>query len=201
MNASSLASPSKAFIPFAILNHRDDEIQYNLRKLKTDLFNSKSSHATYLLSNLEGVKTSDLSWDDPLASRVVDANSKYVKEMPDHALKSFMEPEDNMRVSAPGFIREKCDEFVLKFADDSEEILPVKLTHNESWKESDEVLNRVTTGILDLLNEVWKNPAFGSELASTQNEGTYVTDIIVPSIRATLRGFQSERPALLAHKL
>ncbi|CAG8716443.1 8791_t:CDS:10 [Gigaspora margarita] len=131
----------------------DDEIQYNLRKLKTDLFNSKSSHATYLLSNLEGVKTSDLSWDDPLASQVVDANSKYVKEMPDHALKSFMEPEDNMRVSAPGFIREKCDEFVLKFADDSEEILPVKLTHNESWKESDEVLNRVTTGILDLFAE------------------------------------------------
>ncbi|CAG8664084.1 10202_t:CDS:2, partial [Racocetra persica] len=36
-------------------------------------------------------------------------------------------------------------------------------------------------------NEVWKNPAFGPELAGTQNEGTYVTDIIVPSIRATLR--------------
>ncbi|CAG8815064.1 35980_t:CDS:2, partial [Gigaspora margarita] len=134
--------------------------------------NSKSSHATYLLSNLDGVKVSDLSWDDPLANRIVDANSKYVKEIPDHALESFMEPEVNMRVSAPDFIREKCDEI------DSEEILPAKLTHNESWKELDEVLNRVTTGILDLLNEIWKNPAFGPELAGTQNEGTYVTDII-----------------------
>ncbi|CAG8535847.1 15773_t:CDS:2 [Racocetra fulgida] len=45
----------------------------------------------------------------------------------------------------------KCDEFVLKFVNDSEEILPAKLTHDESWKEPDEVLNQVTTGILNLL--------------------------------------------------
>ncbi|CAG8457066.1 25434_t:CDS:2 [Gigaspora rosea] len=43
------------------------------------------------------------------------------------------------------------------------------------------------------MNEVWKNPTFGLELAGTQNEGTYVTtdititDIIVHSIQATLR--------------
>ena len=36
--------------------------------------------------------------------------------------------------------------------------------------------------------DVWINPAFGPELLKTQSEGTYVTDIIIPSIRASLKG-------------
>ena len=36
-------------------------------------------------------------------------------------------------------------------------------------------------------DNIWKNPAFGTDFASTQNEGTYVTDIVVPLLWATLR--------------
>ncbi|CAG8735260.1 11345_t:CDS:2, partial [Cetraspora pellucida] len=35
--------------------------------------------------------------------------------------------------------------------------------------------------------ESWKNLAFSSELRSSQNEGTYVTHVIAPSIRAVLK--------------
>ena len=36
-------------------------------------------------------------------------------------------------------------------------------------------------------DNIWKNPAFGTDFASTQSEGTYVTDIVVPLLWATLR--------------
>ena len=34
----------------------------------------------------------------------------------------------------------------------------------------------------------WANPAFSPEFIKSQSEGTYVTDIIVPSIKAALDG-------------
>jgi hypothetical protein len=37
--------------------------------------------------------------------------------------------------------------------------------------------------------EVWNNPAFASsEMRNNQSEGTYITDVIVPLLRASLRG-------------
>ncbi|CAI2201339.1 1435_t:CDS:1, partial [Funneliformis geosporum] len=38
------------------------------------------------------------------------------------------------------------------------------------------------------LNDSWNNFAFSSEFAKSQNEGIYVTNIIVPAIQATLKG-------------
>ena len=67
-------------------------------------------------------------------------------------------------------------------------ILPQKLSHNGKWKESDEDLADVTSRILSSLNDSWNNPAFSSEFTKSQNEGTYVTNVIVPAIWATLEG-------------
>ncbi|CAG8706623.1 4015_t:CDS:2, partial [Acaulospora morrowiae] len=54
---------------------------------------------------------------------------------------------------------------------------------------SDETLIGVTQDILDVVKaDVRMNPAFGPELMKTQSEGTYVTDVIIPSIRASLKG-------------
>lgn len=33
----------------------------------------------------------------------------------------------------------------------------------------------------------WNNPAFGTNFVESLNEGTYVTNVIVPAIRATLK--------------
>ncbi|CAB5205583.1 uncharacterized protein OCT59_000378 [Rhizophagus irregularis] len=36
-------------------------------------------------------------------------------------------------------------------------------------------------------SNIWKNPAFKSEFANIQSKGTYVTDVIVPLLRTTLK--------------
>jgi hypothetical protein len=35
--------------------------------------------------------------------------------------------------------------------------------------------------------DIWKNPAFSPKLVKSQSEGTYMTDIIVPMIRTSLK--------------
>ena len=49
-----------------------------------------SSHANHLRANFEEIRPSDLSWQDSLASWVIDAESKFVKQLPGYALRSFM---------------------------------------------------------------------------------------------------------------
>ncbi len=77
-------------------------------------------------------------------------------------------------------------------------ILPQKLSHNGEWKESDEELAKVTSRILDSLNDSWNNPAFSSEFVKSQNEGTYMTNVIVPAIRATLKGLPLGRSSYVS---
>jgi hypothetical protein len=36
-------------------------------------------------------------------------------------------------------------------------------------------------------SDSWNNPAFGTNFVESLNEGTYVTNMIVPAIRATLK--------------
>ena len=95
-------------------------------------------------------------------------------------------------------IWEKCDEFVVNFAESNISVLPQKLSHNGEWKESDEELADVTSRILGSLNDSWNNPAFSSEFAKSQNEGTYVTNVIVPAIRAILKGLPLGRSSYVS---
>ena len=62
-------------------------------------------------------------------------------------------------------------------------ILPQKLSHNGEWKESDEELADVTSRILSSLNDLWNNSAFNFKFTKSQNENTYVINVIVPVIR------------------
>ncbi|CAI2196524.1 13640_t:CDS:2, partial [Funneliformis geosporum] len=48
-------------------------------------------------------------------------------------------------------------------------------------------IEKVTSRILGSLNNSWNNPAFSSNFAKSQNEGTYVTNVIVPAIQVTLK--------------
>ncbi|UZO10979.1 uncharacterized protein OCT59_002556 [Rhizophagus irregularis] len=84
--------------------------------------------------------------------------------------------EDMVPSSLPQIIWEKCDEFVVNFAESNISVLPQKLSHNGEWKESDEELADVTSRIL----------------------GTYVTNVIVPAIRATLKGLPLGRSSYVS---
>jgi len=52
--------------------------------------------------------------------------------------------------------------------------------------------------IISFRADVWANPAFGSEFMGSQSEGTYVTDIIIPSIRAALKGLPYRQLAFIS---
>ncbi|CAJ0839795.1 9384_t:CDS:2, partial [Entrophospora sp. SA101] len=125
-----------------------------------------------LLSSLGDVVVSDLSWKDPIASQVISDDSELVKKLLKKLKRVFMEPARKMiPTSLPPIM----------------EVLPEKLEHDKSWKEGDVILVEVTKGILSVLSDTWKNPAFSPEFIESQNEGTYVTNIIVPTIRAVLK--------------
>ncbi|KAF0421755.1 hypothetical protein F8M41_006718 [Gigaspora margarita] len=99
----------------------------------------------------------------------------------------FMDPAERMKVATPPVIKNKYDEFVINFMDSITDIPENKFLHDKSWKESDENLAKVTTDILEILRDVWKNLAFRQKLAKSQSEGIYMTDVIVPLIRALLK--------------
>jgi hypothetical protein len=47
----------------------------------------------------------------------------------------------------------------------------------------------------------WSNPAFAPEFIKEQSEGTYVTDIIIPSIRAALKGLPFKQSFICTYVL
>jgi len=64
---------------------------------------------------------------------------------------------------------------------------PKFYNQNVTWRETNEELADITTGILESLNIIWRNPAFEAQYAKTQSEGTYVTDVIIPLLHMTLK--------------
>jgi hypothetical protein len=86
----------------------------------------------------------------------------------------------------PRGITEECVKFVTNFMPRSIPRLQERLTHDGNWKEGGNKLNEVALKILDTLKSVWCNPAFGPEFVETMNEGTYVNNVVVSAIHATL---------------
>jgi len=48
-------------------------------------------------------------------------------------------------------------------------------------------LFEITFNIILYRRDIWKNPTFSLKLVKSQSEGTYMTDVIVPMIRASLK--------------
>ncbi|KAF0388109.1 hypothetical protein F8M41_011131 [Gigaspora margarita] len=62
------------------------------------------------------------------------------------------------------------------------------LTHDKTWKENVFEFEKVAKRILSTLGEIWKNPAFETSMSrNEQSEVTYILDVIMPLLRATLR--------------
>ncbi|CAG8595614.1 12936_t:CDS:2 [Ambispora gerdemannii] len=163
-----------------------ETIENNLRLVKGNLKKSKARYAKPLRKIIGRIKSSELSWRNPLASQVLSSEMMEVKQLSEEDYESFMEPAKNMEASLPHSIERACDIFLTNYDDGSTEIPPQKLSY-KNWRESKEVLRDIAVRILDTLGEIWKNPAFSPKFAKTQSEGTYVADIIVPIIRATLK--------------
>ncbi|CAG8615392.1 9151_t:CDS:2 [Paraglomus occultum] len=176
----------------------DDTIKKNIRSLQGKLLSDSSPLSVELYQNVKNIPITNLTWEDPLSSQVISDDSIVVKKLSPKQYQNFMKPARNMTTPLPDLIQDKCHEFVSGFSEEYTDDLCIKLTHNGEWKESDETLIRVTQDILDAVANVWMNPAFGPELMKTQSEGTYVTDVIIPSIRASLKGLPYRQSAFIS---
>ncbi|KAF0553182.1 hypothetical protein F8M41_020566 [Gigaspora margarita] len=155
-----------------------EAIEKNIRTLKTQLNGSSLHFADELSAALDGIE-SKLSWEMPLASGVLYSQSKEIEELG---------ADENRKVPTPSFVAELCNKFIENISDDDiTDVSIEELSHDNCMKESDEVLQEVTSRILEILETVWEAPAFSKRFIKSQSEGTYVTDVIVPIIRAALK--------------
>ncbi|CAG8747829.1 27085_t:CDS:2, partial [Gigaspora margarita] len=154
---------------------------YDLGAIKTDKESPLDSdqikdNIDKLKKKLNKVNT-PLYWQlysDPLASQVISDDSKLVKQLKVNLKKAFeqIKPELMPRV------KEMCEEVVSSFViREYQNIPPEKLTHDGTWKESEKEIASVVRGLFTLLEEIWINPAFNSELAKSLNEGTYQSTV------------------------
>jgi hypothetical protein len=104
-----------------------------------------------LRQKLKNISVLDFSWRDALANQVINDDSDLIKNLGKSAYQSFMKLIQNMQLIIPEIIQEKCNSLVEKFTiERSDELLP-KLSHNKTWKESEEVLVEITGEILNTL--------------------------------------------------
>ncbi|RHZ54562.1 hypothetical protein Glove_426g38 [Diversispora epigaea] len=164
------------------------QIEKNIKALKGKLKKNPAQLHQYLFSSINKVSISELTWEDPLASQVISDDSNLVLSLPIQLRDSFMKPVRQMVPPfLPPIIQEKYNKFVENFIGRDIDSLSRKLVHNEKWKESNEELAEVASRILGTLNDTWNNQAFDPEFAKLQSEGTYVNNVILPAIRATLK--------------
>ncbi|RHZ86727.1 hypothetical protein Glove_46g15 [Diversispora epigaea] len=142
-----------------------DKIRKNIIELKGKLKKNTTPLYQHLYSGVNNITISELSWKDPLVSQVISDDSRLVQQLSGHLQRTFMKPVRQMVPTAlPLKVQRKCDEFVSTFIE-----------------------NRVFDLSQKLLSHSWNNPVFGSDFVESLNEGTYVTNVIVPAIRATLK--------------
>ncbi|CAG8841835.1 25965_t:CDS:1, partial [Racocetra persica] len=81
-------------------------------------------------------------------------------------------------------IENKYREFVSNFLDYNYSRFSGKLSHNRTWKESEDKILSVINKIFNTMKDIWNNLALNFEVAGILNERTYQSTIIVPFIRA-----------------
>ncbi|CAG8708524.1 8238_t:CDS:2, partial [Ambispora leptoticha] len=148
------------------------QIRNNIEKLKGKLNRDTSSLYQHLYSDENKTRVEELFWEDPLACQVLSDDSDLVKNLPKNLKKSFMK-------IAQDFKRR-------------DERSKPKWTHDKTWKESEEGTACVVKEILNVLKDVWNNPAFNSNVARSLNEGTYQLTAIVTSIQTALKNLPIE---------
>ncbi|CAB4439295.1 unnamed protein product [Rhizophagus irregularis] len=168
-----------------------EEINRNLRALQSKLGAAVTKADIPLYSdikqNLANIDVSKLTWQDPVASMVISDDSMLVRNLSDAQIRTFVEPREKMKCNPLPEVESMCDEFVNNFNKiDNLNTLGV-IKHDNRWKEGVDQLTERTNHILSVLGEIWNNPAFASsEIRSNQSKGTYIMDVIVPLLRASL---------------
>ncbi|CAJ0842283.1 2000_t:CDS:2 [Entrophospora sp. SA101] len=136
-----------------------DEIEENVNTLKVKLMKDSTPLYQTLYSAVNSCPIDELTWKDPLASQVISNKSSIVENLSPNLKRHFW-----------------YKLFIIK-----------KITHNGTWKESEKNISDIVKGAFTLLEEIWVNPTFNSDLARLLNEGTYQSTVIFLSIREILK--------------
>ncbi|RHZ79482.1 hypothetical protein Glove_144g54 [Diversispora epigaea] len=169
-----------------------EEIEQNVRILKTKLgspiTNADENLYRALKKNIDGgLNVSELTWRDPIASTVLSDDSEIIKNLSHRQRRTFMEPRENMKCEVPRLISSRVDEFVENFDEIDNPNHIKNIVHDKLWKEDEFELLKTAERILGVLGDIWCNPAFSTRATtSVQSEGTYITDVIMPLLRASL---------------
>ncbi|GET66578.1 hypothetical protein GLOIN_2v1776328 [Rhizophagus irregularis DAOM 181602=DAOM 197198] len=98
-----------------------------------------------------------------------------------------IEPCNKMKCTPPKLVVKKCEDFLENFEVLSTHKIVENAKHDNKWKEDDSDLLKITGRILDVLGEIWSSPIYATSTSrNKQSEGTYITDVIVPLLRASL---------------
>ncbi|UZO29336.1 uncharacterized protein OCT59_022815 [Rhizophagus irregularis] len=150
----------------------EEEIKKNIEmlneKLKHPLGDDDGPLYSALKKTVENIVLSDLTWRDPVANMVLSDNSYIVTGLHRKLKPIFMDFLENFEVLSTHKIVENAK-------------------HDNKWKEDDSDLLKITGRILDVLGEIWSSPIYATSTSrNKQSEGTYITDVIVPLLRASL---------------
>nr|CAG8646908.1 12663_t:CDS:2 [Entrophospora candida] len=185
------------------LDKTREEIEKNYNALKSNLSvepktDSDVSLYDALKKNLvKYINPFDLSWQDPEANMVLSDDSVLVEKLGRRQKRAFMEPCENMKCTLPESVVSKCEQFVCDFNETINTDIPRKIVHDKTWKEEISILEKRAERILSVLGEVWNNPAFeDSKARKEQSEGTYIVDVIMPLLRASLEDMPNGRICL-----
>ncbi|CAB4406784.1 unnamed protein product [Rhizophagus irregularis] len=172
------------------ISYNKNMINENIEYIKSQLSIDSSSLSISLLQNINNIDSNNLTWKNPLANGIISDNDTSILNN-DKLCKQFNKPINNMIIKLSESIKKQCHDFVLNYKEDKKNDIAdlyKKFTHNKQWIENNEELEKITTNILNVIENNWSNSAFTSEFAKEQSEGTYVADIIIPSIQAALKG-------------
>ncbi|CAG8575266.1 1880_t:CDS:2, partial [Paraglomus brasilianum] len=152
------------------LDQTRDKIEENVdllkEKLKHPILETDVLLYSALRKEVNDINLAGLSWTDHEANMVLSD-------------KSTIQPRENMRCTLSEQVASTCDNFIENFAQKDVSKDMKNVFHNRRWKESDSTLVQV--------GEIWSNPAFATRTSRReQSEGTYITDVIIPLLRASL---------------
>ncbi|CAJ0827499.1 4704_t:CDS:2 [Entrophospora sp. SA101] len=165
-----------------------DQIENNINKLKDKLKKESTPLYRKLYSAVDALSINEMTWKDPLASQVISDKSELVNRLNVNLKKAFQKPARQMKPDSIPKIRKMCKEFISSFVNRTyQDIVPEKLIHNGSWKESEEKLSNIVKEAFVVLEDIWINPVFNYDLAKSLNEGTYQSTVVFLSIRAILK--------------
>ncbi|CAG8718914.1 25294_t:CDS:2, partial [Racocetra persica] len=109
------------------------------------------------------------------------------------AREQFMEPLERMKPKLPSEIVTKCVRFAHEYKNRHDKVdnFRLNLVHDASWKDGIPKQKKIVDDILAVIDETWNNPMYSEvEFRNKINEGTYVADIVLPLIRASLNSLQ-----------